>query len=142
MRAAQLLLILDNCEHLLDAAPDLAALLNGCPRLHVLATSRAPLHIQGEQELAVAPLALPHADRARREDLLNSDAVTLFLQRARAVNHTFDPDEDELRDIVALCRRLGMREEAYLVEDLWFKGAWGDTAIYAILDREWPASRT
>jgi RimJ/RimL family protein N-acetyltransferase len=43
---------------------------------------------------------------------------------------------------VALCRRLGMREEAYFVEDLWFKGAWGDTAIYAILEREWPASRT
>jgi len=38
---------------------------------------------------------------------------------------------------VALCKRLGMREEAYFVEDLWFKGAWGDTAIYAILDREW-----
>jgi RimJ/RimL family protein N-acetyltransferase len=38
---------------------------------------------------------------------------------------------------VALCRRLGMREEAHFVEDLWFKGAWGDTAIYALLDREW-----
>jgi RimJ/RimL family protein N-acetyltransferase len=38
---------------------------------------------------------------------------------------------------VALCRRLGMREEAHFVEDLWFKGEWGDTAIYAILDREW-----
>ena len=42
---------------------------------------------------------------------------------------------------IALCRRLGMREEAYFVEDLWFKGAWGDTAICAILDREWPAKR-
>jgi RimJ/RimL family protein N-acetyltransferase len=39
----------------------------------------------------------------------------------------------------ALCERLGMRLEAHFVEDLWFKGAWGDTAIYAILDREWPA---
>ena len=38
---------------------------------------------------------------------------------------------------IALCKRLGMREEAYFVEDLWFKGAWGDTGIYAILDREW-----
>ncbi len=43
---------------------------------------------------------------------------------------------------VALCKRLGMREEAKLVEDLWFKGEWGDTAIYAILDREWAARAT
>ena len=40
---------------------------------------------------------------------------------------------------VALCRRLGMREEAHLVEDVWFKGEWGDTGVYAILDREWSA---
>jgi RimJ/RimL family protein N-acetyltransferase len=43
---------------------------------------------------------------------------------------------------VALCKRLGMREEAHFVEDLWFKGAWGDTGIYAILDREWDASHS
>jgi RimJ/RimL family protein N-acetyltransferase len=42
---------------------------------------------------------------------------------------------------MALCRRLGMREEAHFVEDLWVKGEWGDTAIYAILDREWAAQR-
>lgn len=40
---------------------------------------------------------------------------------------------------VALCRRLGMREEAHFVEDMWFKGEWGDTGVYAILDREWAA---
>jgi aminoglycoside 6'-N-acetyltransferase len=43
---------------------------------------------------------------------------------------------------VALCRRLGMREEAHYVEDMWFKGAWGDTGVYAILDREWSARLT
>lgn len=43
---------------------------------------------------------------------------------------------------VALCKRLGMRDEAKFIEDLWFKGEWGDTAIYAILDREWAASTT
>jgi RimJ/RimL family protein N-acetyltransferase len=42
----------------------------------------------------------------------------------------------------ALCARLGMREEAHLIEDQWFKGAWGDTAIYAMLDREWAARAT
>lgn len=45
-------------------------------------------------------------------------------------------------DSAALCRRLGMREEAHFVEDMWFKGAWGDTAVYAILDREWRARST
>jgi RimJ/RimL family protein N-acetyltransferase len=43
---------------------------------------------------------------------------------------------------IALCRRLGMREEAYFVEDLWSRGEWADTAIYAILEREWPPRRT
>ena len=42
----------------------------------------------------------------------------------------------------ALCKRLGMREEAYFVEDMWFKGAWGDTGIYAILEREFKAMST
>jgi RimJ/RimL family protein N-acetyltransferase len=60
----------------------------------------------------------------------------LMLHRASAVldarNHAS----------AALCTRLGMREEAHLVEDLWFRGAWGDTAIYAILDREWAARAT
>jgi RimJ/RimL family protein N-acetyltransferase len=57
----------------------------------------------------------------------------LGLHRVRAV---LDARNDAS---VALCKRLGMRAEAYFVEDLWFKGAWGDTAIYAILDREWGA---
>jgi RimJ/RimL family protein N-acetyltransferase len=60
----------------------------------------------------------------------------LGLHRVRAV---LDPRNDAS---VALCKGLGMREEAYFVEDLWFKGAWGDTAIYAILDREWAARAT
>jgi RimJ/RimL family protein N-acetyltransferase len=55
------------------------------------------------------------------------------LHRVRA---QLDPRNDRS---AALCRRLGMREEARFVEDTWFKGAWGDTAIYAILDREWAA---
>jgi RimJ/RimL family protein N-acetyltransferase len=58
---------------------------------------------------------------------------TLGLHRVRA---ELDPRN---ASSVALCRRLGMREEAHFVEDLWFKGEWGDTAVYAILDREWSA---
>jgi aminoglycoside 6'-N-acetyltransferase len=60
----------------------------------------------------------------------------LGLHRVRAV---LDPRN---HPSAALCTRLGMREEARFVEDLWFKGAWGDTGIYAILDREWRPSLT
>jgi RimJ/RimL family protein N-acetyltransferase len=58
---------------------------------------------------------------------------TLGLHRVRAV---LDPRNEAS---AALCRRLGMRREAQFVEDLWFKGEWGDTHIYAVLDREWAA---
>ena len=74
---------------------------------------------------------MPEAARAVLELAFNE----LGLHRASAV---LDPRNDSS---AALCTRLGMREEAHFVEDAWFKGAWGDTAIYAILDREW-ASRT
>jgi RimJ/RimL family protein N-acetyltransferase len=63
--------------------------------------------------------------------LLDVAFARLGLHRVSA---TLDPRNDAS---IALCRRLGMREEAHFVEDLWFKGAWGDTGIYAILDREW-----
>src|SRR4051812_10850523 len=106
LHALQLLLILDNCEHLLAAAPDIAALLVRCPRLQVLATSRAPLHIQGEQELAFPPLALPPADGMSFDELAQFEAVALFLQRARAVDHAFAPSQDDLHAIAAACRRL------------------------------------
>lgn len=62
--------------------------------------------------------------------------TTLRLHRVSA---ELDPRNDTS---IALCERLGMRREAYFVEDLWFKGAWGDTAIYAILDRDWAARGT
>jgi RimJ/RimL family protein N-acetyltransferase len=58
------------------------------------------------------------------------------LHRVRAV---LDPRN---RASAAVCRRLGMREEAHFAEDLWFKGAWGDTGVFAILDREWAGRRT
>src|SRR5436190_1234172 len=68
---------------------------------------------------------LPFEPRTRDE------VATIGLHRVSA---TLDPRNEAS---AALCRRLGMREEAHHVEDLWFKGEWGDTAIYAILDREW-----
>ncbi len=59
--------------------------------------------------------------------------TTLGLHRVTA---ELDPRND---DSVALCKRLGMREEAYFVEHMWFKGEWGDTGVYAILASEWAA---
>jgi RimJ/RimL family protein N-acetyltransferase len=68
--------------------------------------------------------------------LLEIAFATLGLHRVFA---QLDPRNDAS---IALCRRLGMREEAYFVADLWFKGEWGDTGIYAILEREWPPRPT
>src|SRR5262249_2580572 len=62
LRDMHLLLLLDNFEHLLPAAPVVAGLLATCPRLKALVTSRAPLHLRGEQELSLVPLALPDAE--------------------------------------------------------------------------------
>ena len=107
LRSKHLLLLVDNCEHLLHAAGDLVAtLLGACPAVQVLATSRAPLHIQGEQEFSVPPLALPRSGSARTDDLAQVASVALFLQRTRAVNHMFVPAEDDLRIIAEICQRL------------------------------------
>ncbi len=102
----QILLVLDNCEHVLDAAPDIAALLSSCPAVQVLTTSRARLSIQGEQVLTVPPLAIPLRDDAPAADLMQSEAVALFLQRAQSLNPAFAPTDDELHAIAECCRRV------------------------------------
>ena len=101
------LLLVDNCEHLLASVASLVStLLAACPALQVLATSRAPLHLRGEQELPVEPLPLPAADDlARLEALHQSDAVQLFVERAREVLPSFRLDEANAADVAALCRR-------------------------------------
>jgi predicted ATPase/DNA-binding SARP family transcriptional activator len=84
LRSAELLLVLDNCEHLLDACADLAgALLAGSPGLRVLATSREPLGIPGEAACPVPPLALP-AEQADAVAIAGTPAVRLFLDRGAA----------------------------------------------------------
>ena len=89
LRSQKALLVLDNFEHLLAAAARVAELLREARDVKVLATSRAPLHLAGEQEFPVPPL---------RED----EALQLFNERARAVRPGFQPDER----VVAICRRL------------------------------------
>lgn len=102
----QILLVLDNCEQVLDAAPDLAVLLGRCPAVQALATSRAPLRIQGEQVLVVPPLALPLRDEASFAELVQTEAVAFFVQQARALNPAFAPTGEELHAIAACCRRV------------------------------------
>jgi predicted ATPase/DNA-binding CsgD family transcriptional regulator len=101
----QFLLALDNCEHLLAEIADVVSgLLGSCPAVQVLATSRAPLRVRGEQELAVNPLPLPASrESVRGEDVASNDAVRLFVDRARAVDATFSGDPG---DIAEICRRL------------------------------------
>ncbi len=86
----RLLLVLDNFEHVLPAAADVACLLTACPRVSVLATSRAPLSVPGERELAVAPLAVPDlAAAATVSDLTAVASVTLFARRCEAATPSF-----------------------------------------------------
>lgn len=100
------LLVLDNCEHLRDAGADLARrLLTAAPRLRILATSREPLGVVGEVDLSVQPLATPvaHEDASGIE---SSDAVRLFLARAREARPGIGTDPATLEAAAAICRDL------------------------------------
>ena len=107
LRPQQTLLVLDNCEHLLAAIAALVAtLLASCPALQILAASRAPLHVHGEQVLPIEPLPLPASTGSRRETVAENDAVRLFVERARAVRPSFALTAANAETIAALCRAL------------------------------------
>lgn len=100
------LLVLDNCEHLVDACAALVdTLVQSCPRLVVLATSRQSLGVQGEQILPVDPLSIPDPS-VPTDRLLGYDAVQMFVDRARAVVPEFEITNDNADAIVELCHRL------------------------------------
>jgi non-specific serine/threonine protein kinase len=103
----QVLLLVDNCEHVLAAAADLIGyLLMRCPAVQVLATSRAPLRVRGEQLLPIQPLPLPATDERSAAALEGNEAVRLFAARARAVRPAFALDDRNAGAVAALCRRL------------------------------------
>ena len=107
LRGKQLLLVLDNCEHLPDAAPALADLLGYCEPLKVLATSRAPLHIRGEREFPVPPLVLPDPARLPPPAALAAvPAVALFMDRAVAVRPDFAVTPGNAAAVAEICIRL------------------------------------
>jgi predicted ATPase len=100
------LLVLDTCEHLLDSCASAAhRLLRDCPSLHVLATSREALGIAGEVAWPVPPLGVPHHN-ASLEEVRDSDAVTLFVERARATRNDFELDSSNAAAVAAICRSL------------------------------------
>jgi predicted ATPase/tRNA A-37 threonylcarbamoyl transferase component Bud32 len=107
LRDKHVLLVLDNFEQILPAATHLIDLLSSCQQLKLLVTSRAVLHVQGEQEFPVPALAVPDlAHLPESEVLVEYAAVTLFLQRAQAVKPDFQLTKANARAVAAICIRL------------------------------------
>lgn len=101
------LLVLDNFEHLLPAASQIADLLAGCPRVKALVTSRAILHLDCEQQMGVPPLSLPDsAGTGSAGDLARSEAIRLFLERARSIQLGFEIGPANACAVAEICRRL------------------------------------
>jgi non-specific serine/threonine protein kinase len=107
LRDRRLLLVLDNFEHLLEAAIDLGDLLTSCSRLTMLVTSREPLRLSGERRFPTAPLALPTAGDVLAPDQLSTyEAIALFVERARQVRPDFTLDAENAAAVLEMCRRL------------------------------------
>jgi predicted ATPase/class 3 adenylate cyclase len=102
----ELLLLLDNFEHVLPAASDIAEVLARCPKTKIVVTSRAVLQLSGEHVYPVSTLALPPEDsQPPVEDLLAYDAIRLFVDRAQAIKADFSLTPDNAEAVVAICRR-------------------------------------
>jgi predicted ATPase len=104
LRDRHVLLVLDNLEQVTPAAVGVIDLLQRCPRLKVLVTSREALHVRGERVFPVPPLSLPDLDDVR--SAAGSEAVRLFCDRAGAVEPGFRLDDGNAEAITAICRRL------------------------------------
>jgi non-specific serine/threonine protein kinase len=108
LRVRQLLLVLDNCERVVEACATLVdAWLRACPDLRVLATSREILRLSGEREFLVPPLALPDPHQPVRVDVISRcEAIDLFVQRAQAVKRNFTLDDANASVVIDICARL------------------------------------
>ncbi len=108
LSAKRMLLVLDNCEHLVGACAEFAnTLLRACPHMRILATSREPLGVVGEVAWPVPPMSLPCAEEGSSAEVLGrSEAVRLCVERARAARPGFAPSEPDLRTLADVCTRL------------------------------------
>ena len=105
LRERQILLTLDNYEHLAESAPLITTLLAACPRLKVLITSRSVLKLSAEHDVVVPPLALPEA-RTKGKHVFESAAVRLFIERAQATGQDVGASDREMDVVAEICRRL------------------------------------
>jgi len=102
-----MLLLLDNFEHLVSAAPAVSQLLTAAPKLKVAVTSQSPLHVYGEHEFPVPPLALPDPKSIPPVEVLSRlPAIALFVERAKAVKHEFALTKENATAVAAICSRL------------------------------------
>jgi predicted ATPase/serine/threonine protein kinase len=106
LQPRRLLLVLDNFEHVLPAAPLVSRLLRAAPRLSVLITSRALLHLSGEHDFPVPGMGNVASPEVTAAEALRTDAIRLFADRAQALSPTFEITDANAADVVALCRRL------------------------------------
>jgi predicted ATPase/DNA-binding CsgD family transcriptional regulator len=102
----EILLLMDNFEHVIESAPLVSDLLSACPRLKVLVTSRESLRLTGEQEYPVPPLSLPIADTLSIQTITDSEAGGLFVQRAQMILPRFEVTVDNAQAIAQICTRL------------------------------------
>ncbi len=107
LKARRILLVLDNFEQILDAAPVVGEVLSACPGVVVLVSSRAPLQLAGEQEYPVPPLDIPSLDESVSPEALDGhSAIQLFVDRARKARPDFALTRDNARAVAELCVRL------------------------------------
>lgn len=107
LRERKLLVVMDNFEHVREAAPALAAVLSDCLHVKLLATSRSVLGLYGEHAVAVPPLAVPEPDAPLTVDhLVHIEAVQLFLERAQAARPDFTLDDENAQAVAEICRRV------------------------------------
>ena len=142
LREKCLLLLLDNFEHVMAAAPLLIELLQTCPRLKFLVTSRAVLHVSGELVFAVPALALPDLNHLPENEVLTQyAAVSLFLQRARVSKPNFQLTSANAHAIADVCTRLDGLPLAIELAAAWSK-LFSPHALLARLNRRLPLLTT
>lgn len=107
LRDRRMLLVIDNFEHVIDAAPLVGELSAGAPNLKIMTSSREPLRVYGEHEYPVPPLGLPaRAQQQTAAEISQHEAVVLFVQRVKAVQPGFEIREDNASTIAEICTRL------------------------------------
>ena len=106
LHAYTVLLLLDNFEQVVSAAPQVMELLQHCPKLRLIATSREALRVSGEHLFPVPPLTLPDGDGKTLEELTQFEAIALFVQRAKSVSPGFALTADNAEAVIEICKRL------------------------------------